>query len=86
MGTLALQAVIGMVTGETLLMTWSDSQRLVLWAVLTGALPPALSLISLSGLERLFGVTTVFTLMELANPHAPLLRELAEKAPGTYQS
>lgn len=86
LGTLALQAVIGTVTGETLLMTWSDLQRLVLWAVLTGALPPALSLISLSGLERLFGVTTVFTLMELANPHAPLLRELAEKAPGTYQS
>ncbi|MFA0732505.1 MAG: hypothetical protein LKKZDAJK_001058 [Candidatus Fervidibacter sp.] len=86
LGTATLQILVGMVTGETLVMSWGDIQRLLLCSVLTGAAPPALTLLAVSVLERPFGVTTVFTLMELANPHAPLLRELAEKAPGTYQS
>jgi hypothetical protein len=45
-----------------------------------------LTLAGVSALERLFNITTVFTLTELANPNFPLLRELAEKAPGTFQS
>lgn len=35
--------------------------------------------------ERLFGITSEITLMELANTNTPLLRELAFKAPGTFQ-
>lgn len=35
-------------------------------------------------LEDLFGITTTFKLLELANPSQPLLRELQFKAPGTY--
>jgi putative nucleotidyltransferase with HDIG domain len=85
-GTMGLQILVGTLTGETLLMGWGELQRLFLWSVLAGAMPPALTLLAVSVLERPFGVTTVFTLMELASPHAPLLRELAEKAPGTYQS
>lgn len=34
--------------------------------------------------EDLFGITTTFKLLELANPSQPLLRELQMKAPGTY--
>ncbi len=84
-GAFALQIVVGVITGETLTMDWYDFRRLCLWSVLTGAIPPALTLAGVSILERPFGITTVFTLMELSNPHAPLLRELAEKAPGTFQ-
>lgn len=35
-------------------------------------------------MEDLFGITTTFKLLELANPSQPLLRELQMKAPGTY--
>lgn len=35
-------------------------------------------------LENLFEATTGFTLLELANPHQPILRRLILTAPGTY--
>ena len=35
--------------------------------------------------ERIFGVTTSLSLMELSNTNSPLLRELAATAPGTFQ-
>ncbi len=34
--------------------------------------------------ERLFGVTTDLTLLELSNTNRPLLRELSKRAPGTF--
>lgn len=83
---LLIPLVVGLVTGETQTISWSDFQRVLIWSLLTGATPPALTLSGVSALERLFGVTTFFTLTELANPNNPLLKELAEKAPGTFQS
>lgn len=83
---LLIPLVVGLVTGETQTTSWSDFQRVLIWSLLTGATPPALTLSGVSALERLFGVTTFFTLTELANPNNPLLKELAEKAPGTFQS
>lgn len=35
--------------------------------------------------ERVFGITSEITLIELTNTNAPLLRELAFSAPGTFQ-
>jgi hypothetical protein len=35
--------------------------------------------------ERIFGVTTSLSLMELSNTNSPLLRQLATTAPGTFQ-
>ena len=35
--------------------------------------------------ERIFGVTTSLSLMELSNTNTPLLRQLATTAPGTFQ-
>ena len=43
----------------------------------------ALPLISL--FERLFGLTTSLTLLELSNTNRPLLRKLSVTAPGTFQ-
>ena len=37
------------------------------------------------GFEKLFGITSEITLIELSNTNSPLLRELAFKAPGTFQ-
>ncbi len=36
-------------------------------------------------LERIFGTITDLTLLELSNTNTPLLRQLAQKAPGTFQ-
>lgn len=36
-------------------------------------------------LERIFGMTTSLSLMELSNTNTPLLRQLATTAPGTFQ-
>jgi putative nucleotidyltransferase with HDIG domain len=53
-------------------------------AALSGTLSAALILGSLSGLGRLFGVTTALHLLELSHPNHPLLRRLMQEAPGTY--
>lgn len=52
------------------------------------ALSAALTLLALPMiyfLERLFGFITDLTLLELSNTNSPLLRELASRAPGTFQ-
>ncbi|HWQ28636.1 MAG TPA: HDIG domain-containing protein, partial [Dehalococcoidia bacterium] len=49
-------------------------------AILTGAS----TLFLLPLIERAFNVTTAMTLIELRDPHQPLLRELQRRAPGTY--
>ena len=36
-------------------------------------------------IEKAFGFTSTVTLFELSNTNNPLLRELSEKAPGTFQ-
>lgn len=43
-----------------------------------------LTLSLLPTLERAFGITTGMTLVELRDPKQPLLRQLQQKAPGTY--
>jgi cyclic-di-AMP phosphodiesterase PgpH len=43
-----------------------------------------ITLAILPGIERLFGVTTGMTLIELRDPKQPLLKQLQQRAPGTY--
>ncbi len=61
-------------------------RRELLLSIVTGMAAPALSLAIIAIIERAFNLVTAFTLLELANSSAGLLRELAERAPGTYQS
>lgn len=51
-----------------------------LWSVIAGSLMTCL----LPGVERLFGVQTDLSLIELGDPAHPLLQELIRRAPGTY--
>jgi len=67
---------------EGTLMTVSHMQ---LWSFLFSALLTLLALPLIFLLERLFGLITDLTLLELSNTNSPLLRELALKAPGTFQ-
>jgi putative nucleotidyltransferase with HDIG domain len=51
-----------------------------LWAVVAGSLMTCLLPIA----ERVFGVQTDLSLIELGDPAHPLLQELVRRAPGTY--
>lgn len=53
-------------------------------ASLGGLLVGGVTLFILPTIERVFGVTTGMTLIELRDPKHPLLRELQQRAPGTY--
>ena len=56
----------------------------LLFALVNAIVSPVLTYGLLIFMERTFRVTTDLTLMELAHFNHPLLRLLAEKAPGTY--
>ena len=59
---------------------WSVILLLVLNGLFTMLAQPLILLF-----ERIFGLTTSLSLMELSNTNTPLLRELAATAPGTFQ-
>ncbi len=56
------------------------SATLALWCIIAGSLMTCL----LPLVERLFGVQTDISLIELGDPAHPLLQELIRRAPGTY--
>ncbi|MHB8644680.1 MAG: HD family phosphohydrolase, partial [Thermomicrobiales bacterium] len=49
-----------------------------------GILSAGVAFIGVTMLARLFGIITPFQLLELAHPRQPLLKRLAQDAPGTY--
>ncbi len=59
---------------------WIDVLMLFFNAVFTLLAQPLILV-----LERIFGLTTSLSLMELSNTNSPLLRQLATTAPGTFQ-
>lgn len=72
------------------MLTWQVGGTLVegalsaFWGVVGGVGATALFWLGMTLLERPFQLATPMALMELASPEQPLLRELREKAPGTY--
>ncbi len=61
-----------------------DALQSGFWGVVGGVFAIALFWLGLTLLERPFRLATPMVLMELASLEHPLLRELREKAPGTY--
>lgn len=59
---------------------WTEVFLLVLNALFTLLAQPLILMF-----ERIFGVTTSLSLLELSNTNSPLLRQLATTAPGTFQ-
>ncbi len=55
------------------------------WGIVNGIACAFIALPALPLFEYLFGVITDVRLLELTGIHQPLLRELEEKAPGSYQ-
>ncbi|MGP1345100.1 MAG: HD family phosphohydrolase [Phycisphaerales bacterium] len=54
------------------------------WGGVGGFIAGALALVLLPTIERVFDVVTGMTLSELRDPRQPLLRELQQRAPGSY--
>jgi len=54
------------------------------YGILNGFLSPLLAMGFLPIFERLFGITTDITLLELSDLNRPILRRMAIEAPGTY--
>lgn len=74
--TLAIGAVSGQPTWPMLKLAVATG----LWCVVAGSLMTVL----LPAVERIFGVQTDLSLLELGDPSLPLLQELVRRAPGTY--
>jgi putative nucleotidyltransferase with HDIG domain len=76
--------VMSVATGLLEAQTWpvilGDAARRFVWGTLAGFLLTGL----LPVLERIFGVVTDISLLELADGSHPLLQELVRRAPGTY--
>ncbi|MGD9633054.1 MAG: HD family phosphohydrolase [Pirellulales bacterium] len=71
---------VGTMEGQPLLPLLRTASVWALWAVVAGSLMTCL----LPLVERLFGVQTDLSLIELGDPAHPLLQELVRRAPGTY--
>jgi len=77
---LALTAATGMLGDQPTRLYLVDGLRYFFWSLLAGFILCG----SLPVVERLFGVMTDATLLELADGSHPLLQELVRRAPGTY--
>ena len=79
---LLILVVFQLVSGANLAQT--QTQRILLFAVLNGPLSVFVALAALYAITALFNQTTSFKLIELARPSHPLLQRLLREAPGTY--
>lgn len=63
----------------------TEQWRAYSWAVVNAVVSPLLTFAVIAVTERYFGVMTDLTLREYDNVNHPLLVQMSEKAPGTYQ-
>jgi len=71
---------VGMLAGQDLLPLLQVGLLYAVWSIIAGSMMTCL----LPAVERIFGVQTDLSLMELGDPAHPLLQELIRRAPGTY--
>jgi putative nucleotidyltransferase with HDIG domain len=77
---LLMTVATGLLSGQTWGLILADGVRRFVWGVLAGFLLTGL----LPVVERVFGIVTDISLLELADGSHPLLQELVRRAPGTY--
>jgi putative nucleotidyltransferase with HDIG domain len=71
---------VGALEGEPILLTLRTALLWGIWAVIAGSLMTCI----LPMVEKVFGVQTDLSLIELGDPSHQLLQELIRRAPGTY--
>jgi putative nucleotidyltransferase with HDIG domain len=77
---LLMTIATGLLDGQTAKFVAADAGRHLLWCLLAGFILCG----ALPAIERMFGVVTDVSLVELANSAHPLLQDLIRRAPGTY--
>ena len=80
LGTVVVSSIDRPVLAEAAMQTLRDAALAALGGLGVGAVV----LFVLPLIERAFDITTGMTLIELRDPKQPLLRELQQRAPGTY--
>jgi putative nucleotidyltransferase with HDIG domain len=80
LGTVVIALIDRPINATTLVETVYDAA----FAAGGGLLVGGVTLFILPNVERAFDITTGLTLIELRDPKHPLLRELQQRAPGTY--
>src|SRR5262249_21167234 len=76
----AMTVAAGLAGEPTLRWIRLDAARALFWALLAGFILTGM----LPLIERLYGIVTNVSLLELADTGHPLLQELVRRAPGTY--
>jgi putative nucleotidyltransferase with HDIG domain len=71
---------VGTLYGQTFVALLQNGFTIALWSVIAGSLMTVL----LPTVEKVFGVQTDLSLIEIGDPAHPLLQELIRRAPGTY--
>ena len=76
--------LFGLLVSPTVEGIWLQILGSAAWAVAASIMIGFLVLGILPSIERLFDITTGMTLAELRDPSQPVLRQLQQRAPGTY--
>ena len=71
---------VGTLTNQPWSLLLENGFTLMLWSVIAGSLMTVL----LPTVEKIFGIQTDLSLIEMGDPAHPLLQELIRRAPGTY--
>ena len=71
---------VGALEGDPIWLSMKTALLWGFWAIIAGSLMTCL----LPSVEKLFGVQTDLSLIDLGDPAKPLLQELIRRAPGTY--
>lgn len=78
--------IVSFITTEILLnSTLSDTAQRVLGYIAINSVLTSFAYILIFVIEKLFGLISVVTLVELSDINSPLLRQLSEQCPGTFQ-
>jgi putative nucleotidyltransferase with HDIG domain len=80
LGYAVMTLAVGLLTDQSWSLVLVDSARRFVWGCVSGLFLTGL----LPVIERLFGILTDLSLLELGDLSHPLLQELIRRAPGTY--
>ncbi len=76
--------LVAVAMGMTLTAPAADVLRMAVQGLMSAVMAGAITIVLLPVLEKLFHITTNFTLLELLDRNHPLLQRMAIEAPGTF--
>lgn len=80
----AAQVVIAISISTIQSYSFLHGLEVMVWSIVAALIATSIFWLGVAILEKAFGITSDWTLLELCGPDQPLLRELNLRAPGTY--